>query len=428
MGKNNIPATENSEKKMTKYDRKMLARKEAEIREKRQRRMTRITAAVIIALIAVIAIAVPVGRQIRVKSEYIRIGGHSINKIEYDFMSGYFTNYTRSMYTYFGMIDGTKSLSEQDFDETMTWQQYFDQTTVDSIRQCFILIDDAKEKGLTYDVKEKYDEFFASCESDAAANSMTLDKYLKANFGSYASKSSLKDILTQLLTASAHNDYLLEQNKPSDEAVESYYAENKNSYDTINFNLLELKAEIAEGASEEEISKAMEDAKKKADEFMARFQAGEPFLALYGEYGGEIPSEEDDSDKDSQEGGSEDSGDDKDSLKNASLKSDVTYSSANTLYRDWLFEEGRTATDITAIEDKTGHSYHIVAFRSRQRPETVTETISDTLASRAVSEYIAGKSEPYRLTDKKDHLHLPSVTPVPTPTPNPEASVTPAAE
>ena len=44
MGKNNIPATENSEKKMTKYDRKMLARKEAEIREKRQRRMTRITA------------------------------------------------------------------------------------------------------------------------------------------------------------------------------------------------------------------------------------------------------------------------------------------------------------------------------------------------------------------------------------------------
>ena len=258
MGKNNIPATENSEKKMTKYDRKMLARKEAEIREKRQRKMTRITAAVIIALIAVVAIAVPVGRQIRVKSEYIRIGGHSINKIEYDFMSGYFTNYTRSMYTYFGMIDGTKSLS-------LAGSKKFVVLLLDIVGQALFLcvvdqnkaLADAVNRGLVKILLPGHrlvKVLFGKTLCAVDHTEISVHAYLKANFGSYASKSSLKDILTQLLTASAHNDYLLEQNKPSDEAVESYYAENKNSYDTINFNLLELKAEIAEGASEEDDS------------------------------------------------------------------------------------------------------------------------------------------------------------------------------
>ena len=426
MGKNNNPATDNSEKKMTKYDRKMLARKEAELREKRQRRITRITTAAIIALILIVAIAVPVGRKIRMKSEYIRIGGHSVNKIEYDFMYGYFTNYTRSMYTYFGMIDSTKNLSEQQFSETMTWQQYFDSTTVDSIRQCFILTDDAKEKGLTYDVGEQYDEFYTACESDATAGSMTLSKYLQENFGSYATKSSVKNILNLLLTASAHNEYLLEQNKPSEEAIEAYYAENKNSYDTVNYNAFELKAEIAEGASEEEISAAMADAKQKADEFVSRFNSGTTFLALYAEYSDtDLDNASDDASGDSD---SDTDASDADSPKNATLNTDIAYSSADVLYRDWLFDEARTGSDITVVEDETDHSWHIVAFRSRQRPDTVSDSISSTLSSRAVSEYIAGKSEPYRLTDKKDHLQLPSVTPVPSPTPDPDATVTPAAE
>ena len=115
MGKqNNTPMTqENTEKKMTKYDRKMQARKEAEIREKRQRRLTQITAAVIIALVVIIAVAVPIGKKASARMEYIRIGNHSIDRIDYDFMYSYFSSYTLNMYTYFGLIDSKKSLADQ---------------------------------------------------------------------------------------------------------------------------------------------------------------------------------------------------------------------------------------------------------------------------------------------------------------------------
>ncbi len=406
MGKqNDTPMTqENTEKKMTKYDRKMQARKEAEIREKRQHRLTQITAAVIIALVVIIAVAVPIGKKISARMEYIRIGDHSINRIDYDFMYSYFSNYTLNMYTYFGLIDSTKSLADQKYDDNTTWKQYFDQTTVNSIRQCLILNDDAKDKGLTYDVSEQSKEFFTSCESDATSNSMTLSAYLKSAFGTYATKSSIKDVLTLVLTASAHNEYLLGQNKPEQEKIDSYYAENKNNYDTVTYNVYKLSADIAEGASDEEIAAAMASAKEKADQFMSRFIAGEPFSKLYTEYGGEAPSTDDSSEDDT-------------TPADGSLKTDSTYSSADSLYSDWLFDEARAAADVTIITDESGHAYHIVAFQSRKRPDTANDSISDTLAAQAVSEYISTKIDAYTLTDKKNHLDLPTPTEAPSPTP-----------
>lgn len=389
---------EANEKKMTKYDRKVQARKEAADREKRQRTISRITAVAVLVIAVLIIIAVPITKRVNAKKEYFRIGEHSVNKIEYNFYFNTFTSYARSMYTYFGMIDSSKALSEQAYSENKTWQQFFDEMTVENLVQCFALADDAKAKGLTYDVASEITEFYDSLSASAQENEQSLSQYLKDTFGAYASKSTLEDALTVYLTAGKHNEYLLEQNKPSEDEVTAYYNENKNNYDTVNYQSFEVAAEVAEDASEDDIKAAMEKAKAAADEFKARLDAGEAFTDLYNEYNKSDESTEDeDTDADTEEN------------TDPSLHENTKFSSADTAYRDWLFDEKRAPMDSEVISDEAGNSYHIVSFLARTCPEDTNETISDTLASNAVSDYITPLYDNYPLNDSKDHLNLASI-------------------
>ncbi len=148
--KNQTPADKTAEKKMTKYDLKMQARKEAEAREKRQSMITRITALIVLVLVVIVAVAVPLTKRISAKGEYIRIGDHSLSKIDYDFYYGYSVNSYLAQYSYilpYMGLDTTKSFDSQQFDDTTTWQQYFDQMTATNIRQYLALSDDAKKTG-----------------------------------------------------------------------------------------------------------------------------------------------------------------------------------------------------------------------------------------------------------------------------------------
>lgn len=386
--KNQTPAEGTAGKTMTKYDRKMQARKEAEAREKRQRTVTRIAAIIVIALIAIIAIAMPVGKRINAKSEYIRIGNHSLSKIDYDFYYGYSVNSYLSAYAqilpYIG-LDTTKSFDSQSFDETMTWQQYFNQLAVSSARQYLALADDAKAAGFEYDVTEDYNELYATFSETAENQNISLKSYLKNMFGSYATKASIKDCVTTFLTAQAYYAHLLEENTPDDIAVSEYYKENKKNYDNIHYYAFDLQAEVAEDATDEERTAALAAAKEKAEKFASRYTAGEDFLTLCREYATEEQAEtyaDDD----------------------AAIYKSSTYSNMHSAYRDWLFEDGRKENDITVVEGTD--VYHIVIFLLREKPDTVDETISNTLASEAASEYVDTLTESYALTDTKNHLKL----------------------
>lgn len=390
MGNQKNPATaENTaEKKMTKYDRKMQARKEAAEREKRQAMVARITAVAVAVLIIVIVVAVPLVRRANAKSEYIRIGNHSVSKIDYDFhysygVNSYLTNYSYIL-PYLG-LDTSQSFDSQEYDENTTWQQYFDQMTVANISQYLALCDDAEKNNFSYDVTEDSDEFYSGLTEAATAQGITLKSYLKNMFGAYATKSSLKDAVTTLLTAQAYYSHLLEENKPDDTAVAERYAENKRDYDSINFSSFDMQADIPEDATDEQKTAALAAAKEKADTFVSRYQAGEDFLTLCREYATEEQKETYAAD-------------------DASAAKDATYSNTHSSYRDWLFDEARTANEATVVEDST--ACHIVVFHLRQKPDTVDQQISDTIASEKVRTYVDGIVEGYDLSDPDDHLNL----------------------
>lgn len=387
--KNQTPAEGAAEKKMTKYDLKMQARKEAEAREKRQSLVARITAIVVIALIVVVAIAVPLTKRISAKGEYIRIGNHSLSEIDYDFYYGYGVNSYLSQYSYilpYLGLDTTKSFDSQSYDEETTWQQYFDQMTVANVRQYLALCDDAEKSGFSYDIKEDYDEFYSSLTSGATQQGVSLKSYLKSLFGSYATKSSLKDSVTTFLTAQAYYTHLLEENKPTDIEITERYNENKRDYDSVHFSLFDMQADIPEDATDEEKTAALVAAKTKADEFISRYQAGEDFITLCRAYATEEQAETY-------------------AAEDASAYQSSTYANMHSAYRDWLFDEARVENEITAIEDTT--AYHIVLFNLREKPDTVNETISNTIASEKVRTYVDGLVESgYELNDEKDHLNL----------------------
>ena len=386
--KNQTPADKTAEKKMTKYDLKMQARKEAEAREKRQSMITRITALIVLVLVVIVAVAVPLTKRISAKGEYIRIGDHSLSKIDYDFYYGYSVNSYLAQYSYilpYMGLDTTKSFDSQQFDDTTTWQQYFDQMTATNIRQYLALSDDAKKTGFTYDMDAAYESFYKDMTEAATTQGVSLKTYLKNMFGSYATKSSLKDCVTTFLTAQAYYSQILEDNKPTKAEIDERYEEKKRDYDNIHFSAFDIAADIPEDATDEQKEEAMAAAKKKADEFVSRFKNGEEFLALCREFATEEQAK-------------------KYEAEDASAYQDSTYAGMHSAYRDWLFDEERKENEITAIESDS--TYYVVLFNLREKPDTVDDDISNTIASEKSRTYLDGISEGYTLSDPKDHLNL----------------------
>lgn len=388
---NKKPVTqENTEKKMTKYDRKMQARKEAELKEKKRSLITKICVIAAAAVIILVAVLTPVVKKQNAKKEYIRIGNHSVNQIDFNFYYGYtvntFLNTYASILPYMG-LDTTASFASQMFSETLTWENYFKQMTASNIRQYFALADDAAAKGYEYDVTEDYNEFYKNMSEAASEDNISLKTYLKNAFGSYATKASIEDSVKTFLTAQSYYTYLLEQNTPSDEEIAEYYEENKNSYDTVSYRVFGIAADAAEDASDEEKAAALVTAKEKAEKFAERYAAGEIFPELCLEYATEknIDTYKDET---------------------ASLKENVSYSATSSVYRDWLFAAERTEGNVTVLTDDTNNISYVVAFLSRECADTVNDTISDTLASKAAQEYVSELTQNYTITDEKNNLHL----------------------
>ena len=67
---------EAQQKIVTKYDRKVQRRKEAEEQEKKQKRFDKLIGFVIVAAIVIALLSIPVSKFMATKSTYIKVGGH----------------------------------------------------------------------------------------------------------------------------------------------------------------------------------------------------------------------------------------------------------------------------------------------------------------------------------------------------------------
>ncbi len=369
----NEKVTENKEqteqKVMTKYDRKVQKRKEEKEKEKREERVsTAIGIVVLVALVCLVA-SFPIRTYLATHETYVVINGEAVNKVEFDYeynltKNNYITQYS-SYLAYFG-LDTSKDLSTQMYSDTMSWQDYFEQMAVENLKQAKAMKAAAEAEGFTYDTTEEYNTFKETIKTSAASAGVSEKEYVRSIYGGYATMSRIEQYVKNDMVMNAYYQKLQEDNAPSDDEIQSYYEENKATYDSVDYRLTTIDAELptepteladpveetastdttTDGTaatdttqdttyqpSDAEIAKAMEDAKVLADD-------AEKTVATAGD-----------------------------------AHENEKKSSVNYLISDWLFDDARKAGDTTVITNDNSHCYYVVAFEQRYLDETLSADV-----------------------------------------------------
>ena len=368
----NEKVTENKEQKeqteqkvMTKYDRKVQKRKEEKEKEKKEERIsTSVGIVFLVALVCLVA-SFPIRTYLATHETYVVINGEKVNKVEFDYVyntskNNYITQYG-SYLSYFG-LDTSKDLSTQMYSDTLTWKDYFEQNAVESLKQNKALMAEAKAAGFTYDTTDEYNTFKETIKTSAAAAGVSDKEYVRSIYGSYATMARIEEYVKNDMVMNAYYQKLQEDNAPSDDEIQSYYEENKATYDSVDYRLTTIEADLptepteladpveetaadttgttdgtaatdtaqdtAYQPSDAEIAKAMEDAKVLADD-------AEQTVAKDGE-----------------------------------AHENEKKSSVNYMISDWLFDDARKAGDTTVITNDNSHCYYVVAFEKRYLDET----------------------------------------------------------
>ena len=368
----NEKVTENKEQKeqteqkvMTKYDRKVQKRKEEKEKEKKEERIsTSVGIVFLVALVCLVA-SFPIRTYLATHETYVVINGEKVNKVEFDYAyntskNNYITQYG-SYLSYFG-LDTSKDLSTQMYSDTLTWKDYFEQNAVESLKQNKALMAEAKAAGFTYDTTDEYNTFKETIKTSAAAAGVSEKEYVRSIYGSYATMGRIEEYVKNDMVMNAYYQKLQEDNAPSDDEIQSYYEENKATYDSVDYRLTTIEADLptepteladpveetaadttgttdgtaatdtaqdtAYQPSDAEIAKAMEDAKVLADD-------AEQTVAKDGE-----------------------------------AHENEKKSSVNYMISDWLFDDARKAGDTTVITNDNSHCYYAVAFEKRYLDET----------------------------------------------------------
>ena len=368
----NEKVTENKEQKeqteqkvMTKYDRKVQKRKEEKEKEKKEERISTTVGIVFLVALVCLVASFPIRTYLATHETYVVINGEKVNKVEFDYVyntskNNYITQYG-SYLNYFG-LDTSKDLSTQMYSDTLTWQDYFEQNAVESLKQNKALMAEAKAAGFTYDTTDEYNTFKETIKTSAAAAGVSDKEYVRSIYGSYATMGRIEEYVKNDMVMNAYYQKLQEDNAPSDDEIQSYYEENKATYDSVDYRLTTIEADLptepteladpveetaadttgttdgtaatdstqdtAYQPSDAEIAKAMEDAKVLADD-------AEQTVAKDGE-----------------------------------AHENEKKSSVNYLISDWLFDDARKAGDTTVITNDNSHCYYVVAFEKRYLDET----------------------------------------------------------
>lgn len=392
-----------TEKVMTKYEKKQAARLAQQKKDEKALKATKLVFALVcVCIVAAIVFSVGssvIRRQKSIHDVYVKVAGHDVTKVEYDFYYNTVVNNYLSMYSsflpYMG-LDTSKDFADQQYDETKTWKDAFDEMTVEQLKQVKALVNDSEAQGFTYDTTEDYKKFQESLETAAAEAELNVAEYYKKNYGEYATEARIEPFEKESLLAAAYYKELLEKNKPSEEEITSYYEANKDDYDLVDYRSFTFSATVSENATEEEKAAAMEVVKTSAEEMKTRREAGEEFEALCVSYATE-----------------ENKAAYEDAETEQSLTKGAAKASISSAYSEWLYEADRKEGDLTVVADEANNQYHVVEFVARTYDENTNTSISDTLAQEKAGEYVDKLAADVEVTDvagKLKYLTIPEET------------------
>ncbi|MBQ6165562.1 MAG: peptidylprolyl isomerase [Clostridia bacterium] len=218
--------------------------------------------------------------------------GYTAAEFSYFYNSIFFNTYQQAYYYDYSYGEGygklmtgfdyTLSPEEQytqdDDGNKITFAEAFRQMAVSAIEQYAYFCSLAEQAGKTLDEEDEsyLTESIASAEESALNYDMTLDQYIEAQFGEGVNAFILTKIMRDQLLAQKYEDSVTEDTKNgiTDEQIEAYYNENKNSFNTVSGRLFRLTVTYNDDGTTD-----AEAQQKVADDFIAGIKTEEDFIS-----------------------------------------------------------------------------------------------------------------------------------------------------
>ena len=210
------------------------------------------------------------------------VNDESFNVVHYNFY--YFDYYNQFLEDNYDILDelgydSDISNGQQDYDDEMTWRDYFLLEGEADLARAVYYTDLAEEAGYEYT-----EEDLLGIELHEAADAEIMDTYsLSAKnyyisyYGRGMKETAFMTELTRKVQGEAYKEYLIDIYEASDEEVEAYIAENEvPDYQTVNLSIITLDA--YENRSTGQVGETqLEALRLQLEELAARYEAGESF-------------------------------------------------------------------------------------------------------------------------------------------------------
>lgn len=220
------------------------------------------------------------GKYMNPASVVATVDGQKISIGMYDYYYASIVSYYEQYASYgYYSLDTTKDYSKQyttDVDgNKISWQKFFETEALKEVEQITTYYSKALEEGVTLTSAQKktIDKQISTLKDSASQNDVSLDQYIKANFGTYCSEDTIRLMLEQYYLSANYKGKFKCETKVTDNDVDKYYNDHKNDYKKIEFYYIASPYDATDDNSKNESIKT-------AEKIMAKMKDKKSVIAL----------------------------------------------------------------------------------------------------------------------------------------------------
>ena len=220
------------------------------------------------------------GKYMNPASVVATVDGQKISIGMYDYYYASIVSYYEQYASYgYYSLDTTKDYSKQyttdDDGNKISWQKFFETEALKEVEQITTYYSKALEEGVTLTSAQKktIDKQISTLKDSASQNDVSLDQYIKANFGTYCSEDTIRIMLEQYYLSANYKGKFKSETKVTDNDVDKYYNDHKNDYKKIEFYYIASPYDATDDNSKNESIKT-------AERIMAKMKDKKSVIAL----------------------------------------------------------------------------------------------------------------------------------------------------
>lgn len=220
------------------------------------------------------------GKYMNPASVVATVDGQKISIGMYDYYYASIVSYYEQYASYgYYSLDTTKDYSKQyttdDDGNKISWQKFFETEALKEVEQITTYYSKALEEGVTLTSAQKktIDKQISTLKDSASQNDVSLDQYIKANFGTYCSEDTIRIMLEQYYLSANYKGKFKSETKVTDNDVDKYYNDHKNDYKKIEFYYIASPYDATDDNSKNESIKT-------AEKIMAKMKDKKSVIAL----------------------------------------------------------------------------------------------------------------------------------------------------